>query len=178
METWFVVLPVKRVVGFTLFKQGGLAATLVHQLKYNGHPDLGVWMGHLAAVELSDTDAFRDVDMLVPIPLTRRRFRQRGYNQAERIAAGISAATGIPVRTDVLERVANRESQTHLDRDQRMLNTEDVFCLKRPDLVEGHHVMLIDDVMTTGTTMDGAIRQLKDVPHISISVFAWAWTMD
>ena len=178
MESWFAVLPVSRVVGFTLFKQGGLAATLVHQLKYMGHPELGLWMGRLAATELTATDAFGGVDLLIPIPLTRRRFRQRGYNQAERIAAGISAITGIPVRADVLKRVMFHESQTHLTRDERMSNTSDAFRLVRPDVVAGRHVMLIDDVMTTGATMDGAIRQLKDVPQIHISVFAWAWTMD
>lgn len=178
LESWFAVLPVSRVVGFTLFKQGGLAATLVHQLKYNGHPDLGVWMGRLAASELLATGAFSGVDLILPIPLSRLRFRHRGYNQAERIAAGISQVTGIPLRNDVLKRVVNRESQTHLNREQRMTNTIDVFRLDRPDAVVGHHVMLIDDVITTGTTMDGAIRLLKDIPQIRISVFAWAWTMD
>ena len=178
LEPWFAILPVDRVVGFTLFKHGGLAATLVHQLKYRSHPDLGRWMGRLAASELTVTGAFEGVDMLVPIPLTRRRFRQRGYNQAEQIALGISAVTGIPVRTDVLKRVVNRESQTRLDREQRMANAAGVFVLADAASLPGRHVMLVDDVMTTGTTMDSAILQLKDVPDIRISVFAWAWTME
>lgn len=178
LESWFADLPVKRVAGFTLFKQGGRAATLVHQLKYNRHPEMGEWMGRIAATELTASGLFEDVDMIIPIPLSSQRFRQRGYNQAEQIARGISSVTTIPIRTEFLKRTADRVSQTHLGREARMDNATQIFKLDTPDELKDKHVMIVDDVMTTGTTMDSAVMMLKNVPGISISIFAWAWTME
>ena len=178
LESWFADLAVKRVAGFTLFKQGGRAATLIHQLKYRNHPELGEWMGHLAATELTTSGLFEDVDVLIPIPLSSQRLRQRGYNQAEQIARGISSVTAIPISTRFLKRIADRISQTHLGREERMDNATRIFKLDAADELANKHVMVVDDVMTTGTTMDTAIMLLKDVPGINISLFAWAWTME
>jgi len=178
-EQWFACFPVKKVVGFTLFKHGSLSSRLVHQLKYGGHPELGVWMGRMAATDLLSTGAFDGVDMLCPVPLAKERLAKRGYNQAEQIARGLSEVTGIKVRTDVLKRVQYKESQTHFGREERMNNTERAFEVALPaGFLEGKCVMVVDDVMTTGSTMDSAALCFKDVPRISLNLFAWAWTTD
>lgn len=177
LEQWFVFPAVKRVVGFTVYKLGGLAATLVQQAKYRRHPELGRWMGRLAASELVPTDAFQGVDVIVPMPLARKKFKERGFNQAEQIALGVSEVIGVPVRNDLMERVLYKESQTHFRREQRFGNADNSFRAPDPDALRGHHVLLVDDVLTTGSTLDSVILQLKDIPQISITVFAWAWTL-
>ncbi len=177
-EQWFACREVERVVGFAWFKHDSITARLVHRLKYGARPELGLWMGRTAAQELLPTGAFEGVEVLLPVPLSRKRHRQRGYNQAEKIALGIGMATGLPVCTDAVQRVVHAESQTRFGREQRMENAAHVFKLVDASQLEGRHVMLVDDVMTTGATMDGMVEQLRGVPGIRITIFAWAWTTD
>jgi len=133
-------------------------------------------MGQIAFHELSSTGLFEGVDLIIPIPISKKRLRTRGYNQAEQIAIGLSQASGIPMRKDTLRRNGDRISQTHLSHGERMQNAEGAFELNRVDGLNGLHVMIVDDVMTTGSTMESAINTLLEIPGITITAFAWAWT--
>ncbi len=164
------------VGAFTRYERGNIASEIVRSLKFHQRHELGLWMGRVAVEQLRDTGLFVGVDMLVPIPLTNSRRRLRGFNQAEMIARGMSAASGIPVRTDILLRRYNRESQTHFSIPQRIENGRNLFALQPHADVRGMHVMLVDDVMTTGTTLLGAIEALETIPDVTLSTFAWAWT--
>lgn len=167
----------QRMGAFAYFKRGGLVANIIHHLKYFGQPELGVWIGRLAASELEDSGLFDGIDVLIPIPLTRRRQWHRGFNQAERIAAGIGEKLHIPVDEKVLKRLYNRESQTHFTLQQRLTNARHVFGLRKgaEEKLTGKHVMIIDDVMTTGTTMLGAVEAMEAVSDVKISTFTWSW---
>lgn len=165
------------VGAFAFFRRGGIVANMVHTLKYHGQHHLGVWMGRLAATELRQSGLFDEVELLIPVPLTRRRRMHRGFNQAERIAAGMSEVLGIPVDEHVLRRRLERTSQTHFTLKQRMSNVQNAFVL-RPEAAQrlaGHHVMVVDDVMTTGATLLSTLQALEGVPGVKVSVFAWAW---
>ncbi|MCR5780458.1 MAG: hypothetical protein K6G70_07955 [Bacteroidaceae bacterium] len=166
---------VANVAALTRYERTNISAQMVHNLKFFRRYELGGWMGRTMVQRLCGTGLFEGVDYLLPIPLSAARQRQRGFNQAEAIARGISEILGIPVRTDLLRREASRESQTHFNLSQRMGNAAHVFKLLRSEGLEGKHIMLIDDVITTGTTMLGAIEALEHIPGIRISVFAWAW---
>ena len=165
----------QRVGAFAIYERDGIVASLVHRLKYDRLRRLGLWMGQWAARELQPTGLFDGVDALVPLPLTSRRLRWRGFNQAEAIAEGISRVLGIPVRTDLLCRTLDTESQTHFRTEQRCRNAVDAFSATQADC-QGAHLMLIDDVMTTGTTLLGALHALQDKPDVRLSVFVFAWT--
>lgn len=168
-----------RMGAYAMYHRDGAVAALIHALKYEGRYELGQWMGRLAATELKDTGLFDDVDVLVPIPLALQRRLKRGYNQAELLAKGISEVTGIPVRTDILRRTVNNVSQTRVEFSKRYSNAQGIFGLCRnvnPDELKGLHIMLVDDVMTTGTTMRSAIQVLEQLPNVRLSAFAWAWT--
>jgi len=157
------------------YRKKGVVARIVHQLKYQRRYELGRWMGQLAVRELRPTGLFDGVDVLVPIPLTRSRRNWRGFNQAEKIAEGMAEELGIEVRTDILFRTQNRESQTHFSHDRRRSNVQGVFAIAPGVNVAGLHLMLVDDVMTTGATMLSAIQTLEHEPDVQLSAFAWAW---
>ena len=166
----------KQVGAFTRYHRKGVAANIIHQLKYFRHYELGPWMGRMAAHELVETGLFEGVQVLVPLPLTSRRQRQRGFNQSEEIAKGMSEVLGIEVRTDMLERNVERTSQTHYTLAQRKRDLGQVFSLKDAEALTGKHVMLVDDVMTTGATMLAAIEAIEQTRDLKLSAFAWAWT--
>ncbi len=128
-------------------------AGLIRQAKYKGDIAGCWWLGRMAATDLLETGFFVDVDCIVPMPSTRGRMRWRGYNQCEEIARGISAVTGIPVETKAVRRRRFTVSQTRLHGFQRNENVEGVFEVVHPQRLEGKHILLIDDVITTGATM-------------------------
>ena len=159
------------------YTRGNIAAHIIHQLKYHHHYELGQWMGRLAVRQLQDTGLFDGVDTIVPIPLAKSRRRSRGFNQTEIIAQGMADELKIVVHTHALRRIRDNESQTHFRFQDRLRNAVDIFDLDEQSAQDlaGHHVMVIDDVMTTGRTMFSAIEQLERIQDIRITIFAWAW---
>lgn len=159
-----------------IYRRENSVARLVHEMKFTRDHDLGRWLGRMAARRLAPTGLFDDIDALVPLPLSRQRRRRRGFNQAESIAHGISEELGLPVRTDLLVRHQDRESQTHFRLPDRFRNGRNLFSLAEGAAVaQGQHLMLVDDVMTTGATIMGAVGVLESFSDIRISTFTWAW---
>lgn len=146
----------------------------IHALKYHGCPRAGYELAHIAASELAQAHSpLCDVDVLVPVPLHPAKKRQRGYNQAEWIARGLSAVWGTPIDTRSLVRTRNNSTQTRLAPNERWENTRGIFCLARPDLT-GKHVLLIDDVITTGATLSHCAEILLQEEGTRVSIFALA----
>ena len=151
-------------------------AQLVYRLKYNNRPDIGEDMGRIMAQELLRSDFFSDIDVLLPVPLSRKRLRQRGYNQSEQLAIGISDITHLPLVTKALRRKDFHQSQTTLNRWQRQENVADTFQLVDDSQLQGKHVLLIDDICTTGATLIACANTLQDVEGIRISVLTLGFT--
>lgn len=147
------------------------AHTLLQAMKYKGRPDVCQAMGRILATKLLAQDFLRDIDVLIPIPLSRQRQRQRGYNQSEHIALGIKRLTGIPIRSDILIRVVDNRSQTSLHATQRMQNVANIFRTRDTTPLKGKHILLLDDIVTTGSTLSSALQTLlQDIPHLTVSV--------
>jgi len=146
-------VPVRAGTSLFRFEKGSAYQTLVHELKYRGNRKAGLYLGRLLGQELKHS-VFSSCDLMVPVPLHRRRLRQRGYNQSDLIAQGVSEITKIPVMTDLIRRLRYQHSQTTMNRVKRFENMEKAFsmCASPPDL---HHkkVLLIDDIITTGATL-------------------------
>ena len=153
-------------------------AQLVYRLKYNNRPDIGEDMGRVMASEMQLSDFFSDIDILLPVPLSRKRLHQRGYNQSEQLAVGISDVTHLPIVTKALRRKDFHQSQTTLNRWQRQENVADTFQLKDAQQLQGKHVLLIDDICTTGATLIACAHALQDVAGICISVLTLGFTKD
>lgn len=144
---------------------------LIHQLKYHHRPQLGIFLGEIAAQEWLSTGFFEGIDYLVPVPLHKRRQRKRGYNQAEMICIGLSHITHIPVDTTHLLRVVNNPTQTHKTATERQSNTDHIFTISNPENWKGKHLLLVDDVLTTGATLRACMQAIRPIRNTQYSVF-------
>lgn len=168
---------VRATAYFHYYKEGKYSG-LIHHLKYHDHPEVGTYLGRLAANELNTSRFFEDIDLIIPVPLSKKKQRQRGYNQCDHIARGISEITGIPIHTNCIERKIDTDTQTHKGRMERWKNTEGIFHVTKPEEIKGKHLLLVDDVVTTGATLHACISILLTIPSVRISVFALAATKD
>ena len=166
------VIPVERAAALFYYEASSGASNILYDLKYHDKPEVGVEMGRLLANEFAETGFFDGIDVIVPIPLARKRQRQRGYNQSRCLAEGISQATGIAVNSHVVRRTCFVKSQTRLRRWERQENVEGVFELKDSTSVSGRHILLVDDVVTTGATMTACARELLKAGGVRLSLLA------
>ncbi len=170
------IVPVEKAVALTYFSPHSPSARLIYDIKYRRHPDYAVTVGELMAAELLPTGFFSDIDVLVPVPLSRRRLHQRGYNQSERIAYGISCVTAIPVLATALRRKHFIKSQTTLGRFDRHKNVEEMFELADAAPLSDRHILLIDDVCTTGATLMACIETMQKVCEARYSILTFGLT--
>ena len=167
-------IPLEHATSCFFYHKGSDFRRILHQLKYGGRKDLGEVMGRFMAEELSATGFFSDVDIIVPVPLHPRKQKMRGYNQSECIARGVSAVTGIPVDTASVARMRHTETQTRKSSYERWENVDGIFCLRCTDAFARKHVLIIDDVLTTGATTTACADALKGVEGVRISVLTLA----
>lgn len=148
---------------------------ILYHLKYYGHPEVATYLSRIAAVKLSKTDFFQGIDMIIPVPLSPGKFRKRGYNQCSYIAKGISSVTGIEVFEDVVVRSVANNQQAGRGKLQRWSNADGIFQLIKPEVLSGKHLLIVDDVMTTGSTLTSMLSVIEEsVPSVKQSVFTLA----
>ena len=145
---------------------------ILYEMKYKNHPEIGVVMGRMMAKELMKSGLFEDIDALVPVPLAKKREHERGYNQSLELAKGVSEVTQLPIANQVVKRTKFVDSQTHRGRWERNENVENVFELVDGDSLSGKHVLLIDDVVTTGATIIACAQEMQKASNVRISVLA------
>ncbi|KAA6320833.1 hypothetical protein EZS27_029444 [termite gut metagenome] len=167
-------IPLVRATSFFYYQKGSRFNEIHYQLKYKNNPGLGEVMGRFMAGELLSSGFFEGIDMLAPIPLHPKKLKRRGYNQSERIAQGISRVTGIPVMASHLERVKDTDTQTHKSAFERWENVEGIFSLQDSRFFSGKHILIIDDVLTTGATITAYASAFRNVENIRMSVFTMA----
>ena len=166
--------PVERAASFLYYAKGSVVRQLLYELKYYGNKEIGGFLGRYMAAELLPSGFFEGIDYILPVPLHRKKERLRGYNQSEWLAKGVGSVTSIPVLSDVMERCKYTETQTHKGLYERWENVCDIFVCNTPAILQGKHVLLIDDVLTTGATIVSCSDALKDVADIRISVVTLA----
>ncbi len=159
---------VEDLVSLFVFEKEGAFQHIAHALKYGGYESVGLELGYRIGAQLKDWGT--TADFLIPIPLHKVKQRERGYNQAELLARGISRMTGIPVRADLVRRKRHTQTQTQLNLDERRKNVEDAFGLTRaaPDVLRGSVCLLIDDVITTGSTIQACSKELMKAGALQI----------
>jgi ComF family protein len=166
--------PVERAAAFSVYNRGSRIRHLIHALKYDGRKDIGKTMGELYGSILVSSGFMETIDLIVPVPLDPLRQKKRGYNQSECIAAGIAAASGLHVRNDILYRTGRSGSQTKHGRYERWENVEGLFAVRRYDVISGKHLLLVDDVVTTGSTIEACVNALAATGEVRVSVVALA----
>ena len=170
------LIPINRCAALFYYENHSQTAGMLYDLKYRQRPEIGTIMGRMMADEMTATAFFNDIDALIPIPLSQQRQRQRGYNQSTEIAKGISERTRIPVIEKAVKRQVFVESQTKKSFWERRDNVEGVFQLVDPAIIAGKHLLVIDDVMTTGATITACARELLKSEGVRISVLTLAFT--
>ena len=165
---------IEKASAFSFYTQDSRIRKIVHALKYKGMKDIGPMLGELCANELRNSTFFDDIDVLIPVPLHPSKLRQRGYNQSELIVEGISKVTGISVDTTSLSRSMFTQTQTRRKRFDRWLNVEGVFCVDDYSAINGKHILLIDDVVTTGSTIEACVNELVKGENVRVSVLTMA----
>ncbi|MGE0770470.1 MAG: ComF family protein [Cyclobacteriaceae bacterium] len=153
-------LPLKHGLAFLKFRKGGTVQRLLHELKYRQHPEVGVKLGKIYGKDLADAGLGQAFDLIVPVPLHPVRLRKRGYNQAAKFAEGISFALKVPMDESVSVRKANTSTQTSKTKLERWENVKDVFAIEPQANIAGKRILLVDDVMTTGATLEACGQHL------------------
>lgn len=167
-------IPVERAHSFLYYTKGGDVRKLLYELKYYRNPKIGHYLGRFMAEELVPTGFFDGIDYIIPVPLHKKKQETRGYNQSEQLAAGISSVVGCEVLDDVLIRAKQADTQTRKGHYERWINVKDVFDYVPSRDLSGKHILLLDDVFTTGATIVACADVLKQIPDLRISVLTLA----
>jgi len=162
---------------FYYFGKGGKVQQLIHNLKYNHKPEIGIRLGHLYGKTLGKSLFFRQADVIVPVPLHPIKKRTRGYNQSAKFAEGLSESMQIPW-SEALIRTEMTETQTKKDRLARFENVKDAFEIADSKFVADKHILLVDDVITTGATIEACALKILEIPGTKVSVVTIAFARE
>ncbi len=155
------------------FRKHGIVQSIIHKLKYKNNKEIGVFLGSLAVQKIPDV--FKDIDVIIPVPLHKKKYNKRGYNQSVCIAQGISKLTKIPIVEDSLIKIRFTETQTHKNKIERAKNIKGSFKVINDKNIIALNVLLVDDVFTTGATTLECVRVLsKYVKNINVFTLAYA----
>ena len=163
-------VPIKAGAAHYYFVPGGRTQTLLHNIKYRRRRDLAVEVGRQYGLKLADSPRFKGITHIIPVPLHWRKSRQRGFNQSAAFGKGIADSMGVDCVTDHLRRIRHTATQTRKSRGERIANISGVFELSEPDRLAQQHVLLVDDVLTTGATLEACALELLKANLASISI--------
>jgi len=165
---------IERGSAYFYYFTGADSRKILFALKYHHQPEIGLLFGKMMARELIRTDFFKDIDALIPVPLAPLRQQQRGYNQSEWLAMGVAEITGLPIWNEIVKRTVENRTQTHLNHLERRRNVEGIFHCIHPEKLKNKHVLVIDDVVTTGSTLTSCIRAMQGIQGAKFSVLTLA----
>jgi ComF family protein len=171
-------IPLQSAFAFFFFRKGGKVQHLLHALKYDRHPEIGEALGEVYGEELKKVELNQKFDCIVPVPLHPVRLRTRGYNQSEEFGRGLSKSLNIPLLSDALVRTVKTDSQTRKSKLNRWRNVTEVFQLQEPEQIYNKRVLLVDDVITTGATIEACAQELVTSSTTSVSIASIAYAED
>lgn len=174
METFAGRIHPAHATAMLYFNKGSHVQNLIHQLKYKGRKDVGVWFGQQMGLELKKSSFYQNIDLVVPVPLHPERLARRGYNQSEEFARGIAEIMQLEFNCNLLIRNKASETQTRKSRFSRWENVSDIFSRGNIEIYKLNHILLVDDVITTGSTIEACFQELKKSGNVSISIAAIA----
>lgn len=156
------------------FREGGIVQEMLHHLKYKKRKEIGEVLGEIAGKKLLDSTIFSLPDIIIPVPVHPKKVRRRGYNQSTIFGKAVGAVIKVALADDILIKDTETTSQTGKSRTERVVNVSEVFVLKKPEEISGRHVLIVDDVITTGATLEACCLKLKEGGAKSISVLSIA----
>ena len=166
------VMHLDKAAAFLHYEKDHPIQQAIHLMKYADQPMIGQQLGHLAAVDMQYADFLEGIDVIIPVPLHPKRMRERGYNQSEYIARGIREVTGIPIDTTHVTRTRNTPKQALQTGEERKHNVVDAFAVNHPEQLYNKHILVVDDLITTGETMRSCLKAMKRIRGAKFTVFA------
>jgi len=163
-------IPFERAFSFLYFNQKGITQKILHELKYKGNEELAVYLGKLYGERLKASDAVYGIDAIVAIPLHPVKLRKRGYNQSQAFANGLCQTLEIEDWSKYLFRKKNTQTQTQKSRLERWSNVSDIFGIKNPKHFDKKHILLVDDVITTGATIESCVREIIEKSNCKLTI--------
>jgi ComF family protein len=169
-------ITIKDATSLLLYYKKGIVQKLIHQLKYKNQQEIGTFFGNWLGNEIKKSNRFKNLDYIIPVPLHKKRFQERGYNQLDYFGNALSQILEIPYETNLLKKVTNTKKQSKKNRFARMDKVETIFSLNNYKDFSGKHFLLIDDVITTGATIESCYTCLSKIENSEISIAVIAFT--
>jgi len=169
-QTFWGRTQINTAAAYYFFSKAGKVQHLVHQLKYKGKKEVGIYIGELYGKELINTESFGKTDVIIPVPLHPKKEKKRGFNQSEVFAMGLSSSMKVPIDTTSLIRTFASETQTKKTRFKRWENVKEIFSLQDAEKLKNKHILLVDDVITTGATIEACANLLNTIEGVTINI--------
>ena len=173
MDVFLGRIKLQKAFSWCHFEKETKVQNILHHIKYKDKDNFARQIGEIMANEMQEF--FKDIDVIVPVPLHPKKEKIRGYNQSEEIAKGVQRVVGLPIFSQLLERTRFSDTQTHKNKEDRWKNTQGLFTLAPNDGFEGKHILLIDDVLTTGSTAIACLKCLEQIPDVKLSFLSLAF---
>lgn len=168
---------IEKAAAFSFYNKGSRIRNLIHNMKYKGIKEIGFELGMIYAKSLKTSGFTDDIDLIIPVPLHPSKQRVRGFNQSECISRGIGEGTSLQVDVNAMARIQVSATQTKRSRYERWTNVEGIFRVRDPIRIKGKHVLLVDDVITTGSTIESCTNELLKIDGVKVSVIALAFAV-
>lgn len=157
-----------------IFRKASPYRHLIHLLKYQDDKEIGIYLGKIFGEKIKNESLYSPIDYIIPVPLHPKKKKKRGYNQSDCIAKGLSESLQVPYRTDLVKRTVNTSTQTKKNKEERWSNVSGIFELVNKELLKDKHVLLVDDVITTGATIESCAHTLQKCAKVKISIASLA----
>jgi len=166
-------VPIESATALVYFQKKGITQQLLHNLKYRGQQEIGTYFGNWLGIELSENSSYSEIDIVIPVPLHKKKLKKRGYNQVTNFANTIATHLNASFRDDILVKVSDTSSQVFKQRFSRF-ETPEIFTVRHPEILKDKHVLLVDDIVTTGATIEKCANQLllDDTTKLSVATIA------
>lgn len=161
---------IENATAYYFFHKGSIFQDLIHKLKYNGKQEIGYVLGLHLGTDLYESELYKTIDIVIPVPLHPKREKKRGYNQCDSISKGIAEGMKININSKSLYRSIETETQTKKSKEERWKNVENIFKIRHPDKLQGKHILLVDDVITTGSTLEACATSLLTLKDTKVSI--------
>jgi len=176
-ETLSAIVPIEAATSLLFFNKEGNVQELIHQLKYQNQQEIGSLFGEILAYKIKESPFVSKIDYIIPVPLHPKKIKKRGYNQLTKFGSAMSEILKIPYNENVLTRVVNTTTQTKKTSYQRRLNVDRAFAVSPDNQYHEKHFLLLDDMMTTGATLEACTEELLKIPQAQVSVATIAFSL-